>query len=173
MIPNDPGTWTVRRADTGEGEILRAIAAAAKGYWGYDRERVAEWAAKLDLAPATLREHEHYVAEAAGGPVAFMGLHEGRPVSVLDHLWVMPGWIGHEIGRDLFALAVSRATALGASWLEWEADPNAVGFYERMGGRYLRPSPQTEWGRTLPIMGLRLPSATSGAGAEEPPIGPS
>ena len=24
--------------------------------------------------------------------------------------------------------------------MEWEAEPNALGFYERMGGRYLRDS---------------------------------
>ena len=34
--------------------------------------------------------------------------------------------------------------------MEWEAEPNALGFYERMGGRYLRDSdPRSKWGRTL------------------------
>jgi hypothetical protein len=44
--------------------------------------------------------------------------------------------------------------------MEWEAEPLAVGFYERMGGRYLRESELSVlWGRTLPIMGVALDRA--------------
>ena len=45
---------------------------------------------------------------------------------------------------------------LGAKRLEWEAEPNAIGFYEKMGGRYVRESEQTEWGRRLSVMGVEL-----------------
>ena len=38
----------------------------------------------------------------------------------------------------MFRFAADRGRQLGASRMEWEAEPNAVGFYERMGGRYLR-----------------------------------
>jgi hypothetical protein len=34
--------------------------------------------------------------------------------------------------------------------------PSAVGFYEKMGGRYLRDSAPSEWGRVLPVMGVDL-----------------
>jgi hypothetical protein len=37
----------------------------------------------------------------------------------------------------------------------WEAELNAVGFYERMGGRYLREQ-MGDWGRSLPVMGIDL-----------------
>ncbi|MBA3718358.1 MAG: GNAT family N-acetyltransferase, partial [Actinobacteria bacterium] len=56
----------------------------------------------------------------------------------------------------LFRFVGERAAARGAAHLEWEADPNAVGFYERMGGRYLRDSPPSEWGRITPVMGVEL-----------------
>jgi hypothetical protein len=53
-----------------------------------------------------------------------------------------------------------------------EAEPNALGFYERMGGRYLRDSEPSAWGRVIPLMGVDLPTdrstvssrATYGAG---------
>ena len=51
---------------------------------------------------------------------------------------------------------MEQARQLGATRLEWEAEPNAVGFYEGMGGRYLRESAPTELGRTVPVMGLEL-----------------
>jgi hypothetical protein len=39
--------------------------------------------------------------------------------------------------------------------LEWEAEPNALEFYEKMGARRLRDS-TSEWGRTLSVMGVDL-----------------
>jgi hypothetical protein len=39
--------------------------------------------------------------------------------------------------------------------MEWEAEPNALGFYARMGGRPLRTA-TSEWGRELSIMGVSL-----------------
>jgi GNAT superfamily N-acetyltransferase len=51
----------------------------------------------------------------------------------LEHLWVSPEHIGTGIGRALFDHAVRRAAALGATTLSIEADPNAEGFYRRMG----------------------------------------
>jgi GNAT superfamily N-acetyltransferase len=76
--------------------------------------------------------------------------------AVLDELWVEPGWIGQGVGSRLFRFVAAHATDLGATRMEWEADPNAVGFYERMGGRYLRDGEPSEWGRILPVMGIDL-----------------
>jgi hypothetical protein len=42
--------------------------------------------------------------------------------------------------------------------MEWEAEPNAVGFYERMGGRHVRDSEPNEWGRVLEVMAVDLAS---------------
>ena len=49
--------------------------------------------------------------------------------------------------------SAEHARQLGAGGLEWEAEPNALGFYEKMGARYLRDS-TSEWGRTLSVMGI-------------------
>ena len=70
-------------------------------------------------------------------------------------LWVEPAWIGKGVGSRLFATACEQARRLGATTLEWEAELNAVGFYERMGGRFLREQ-MGDWGRPLPVMGLDL-----------------
>jgi tRNA (cmo5U34)-methyltransferase len=40
--------------------------------------------------------------------------------------------------------------------VEWQAEPNSVGFYEKVGGRYLRYGEPTSWARVLPIVGLDL-----------------
>ena len=43
-----------------------------------------------------------------------------------------------------------------AKELEWEAEPQAVGFYEQLGGRYLRDSEPSVWGRVIPVLGVDL-----------------
>jgi GNAT superfamily N-acetyltransferase len=155
------GVIRIRLAKPHEGERLRDIAVEAKAYWGYDRERVIPWAAQGDFSPAGLRAKETFVADAGGRAVAWASLIPKGEVCWLDDLWVDPDRMRQGLGSRLFRHAAERAAALGAERLEWEAEPNAVPFYERMGGRYARDSGESEWGRILPVMALEL------AGAQE------
>jgi GNAT superfamily N-acetyltransferase len=151
----EPAAVELRPARAGEAEALRALLAAAKGHWGYAPERVAAWARTVDMA-ATLREQDVWVATEDGAPVAWAGLVPPRDgVAELEHLWVDPMHMGLGIGSALFRQAARRAAELGAVRMEWEAEPNALGFYHRMGGRELR-TVVSEWGRTLSVMGVEL-----------------
>jgi GNAT superfamily N-acetyltransferase len=145
----------IRPARPDEGELLREIAIASKQYWGYETEDVVRWAAQGDFSPAGLVAKEFFVADANGAAVAFASLIAGEP-AVLDDLWVEPEWIGKGVGTRLFRAVAEYAAELGSSRLEWEAEPHAVGFYERLGARYLRDSGPSEWGRILPVMGIEL-----------------
>ena len=150
----------IRRAGSHEGEILREIAIAAKGYWEYEEDLVRSWGASLDFSEDGLRRKEVYVAAVGGRIVGWAGLIPQGDVCLLDDLWIEPASIGTGIGSRLFRHSAERATSLGAVRMEWEAEPNALGFYERMGGRYLRDSEPNEWGRTLAVMGVDLPHTT-------------
>jgi GNAT superfamily N-acetyltransferase len=146
----------IRPAHVQEGERLREIAVASKSHWGYDLERVRQWASMGDFSPEALGEKEVYVAEADGRAIAWAALIRKGVVIVLEDLWVQPEWIGEGVGSRLFHRAVERARHLGGKRLEWEAEPHAVGFYEKMGGRYLRDSEPGVWGRVNPVMGIDL-----------------
>ena len=146
----------IRPAFPGEGERLREIAAAAKGYWGYDAELVRAWAASLDLSPARLAGAKVFVAEVDARALGWAELlPPAGGVCVLEHLWVEPAWMRRGIGSALFRHAADRARGLGATTMEWEAEPHALGFYARMGGRDLR-TVTSEWGRELSVMGVSL-----------------
>ena len=127
---------------------LREIAAAAKGHWGYDPQLVAGWAAGMEL-PA-----EPLLAERGGQVVGWASVERRGDVLWLEDLWVEPAAMGQGAGRELF----ERAQALGHGCvrMEWEADPNAVPFYEHLGAVYLRDSEPSAWGRVLPVMGISL-----------------
>jgi GNAT superfamily N-acetyltransferase len=146
----------IRPGREGDFERLREIALDAKAHWGYDRALVEEWAQAGDFEPETLRSRLLYVAEAEGQPVGWAALIPRGEVGWLEDLWVEPRWIGRGLGRALFERVADEARQLGARRLEWEAEPNASGFYEHLGGAYVRDSEETEWGRVLQVLGVDL-----------------
>jgi GNAT superfamily N-acetyltransferase len=149
---------SVRAPGPDEGERLREIAIASKAHWGYDLDFVRRWAARGDFSAAGLSAgaKEVYVADMDGAAVAWAALVPRVVLMWLDDLWVDPPWIGRGVGSLLFRHAVERARRLGGSRLEWQAEPNSIGFYEKLGGCYLRDGELTSWGRVLPVMGLDL-----------------
>ena len=149
----------IRQVRPDEGELLREIAIASKGHWGYDPEVVRNWATGGDFTAEGLARKAVHVAEVNGRVVGWAGLIPRGDVCWLDDLWIEPSSIGTGIGSHLFRHAAHVAEELGASRMEWEAEPNALGFYERMGGRYLRDSELSEWGRFLRVMGIDLVSS--------------
>ena len=151
-----PDELVIRAARPDEGERLREIAIASKSHWGYEESAVRAWAAQGDFSAEGLAAKEFLVAEADGQPLGFASLIPKGDLCLLDDLWLEPASIGRGLGSKLFEACAERARQLGARRLEWEAEPNAVGFYERMGGRYLRDSEPTEFGRVIPVMGMDL-----------------
>jgi GNAT superfamily N-acetyltransferase len=142
----------LRPAAPADFERARELTLASKAHWGYDPDFVRRWVDGLTFEGG----QERWIAELDGEIVAWAALiPPADGVAVLDDLWVDPAWIGRGVGGRLFRLAADRARELGAERLEWGAEPNAVGFYEKMGGRKLRDH-VTEWGRVAPWMGVDL-----------------
>jgi N-acetylglutamate synthase-like GNAT family acetyltransferase len=143
---------TIRAAQAAELERLRDLTFESKAHWGYDRDLVRAWADGLSFEDSC----ERWVAEAAGELVAWAGLIPPQDgVAVLNDLWVDPPAIGAGIGATLFRHAEVRACELGARSLRWEAEPKAVGFYERMGAHTVGTA-TSSWGRELPVMQVEL-----------------
>ena len=140
----------IRQAVPEDAPRLREVARAAKAHWGYDEELVRGWAAGIEP------NGDIEVAEEDGEVVAWAGLLPGADgVYVLEDLWVVPEYMRRGIGAELFRRAAARARELGASRLEWGSDPNAVGFYEKVGARVVGEH-VSEWNRMTPVMRLDL-----------------
>ena len=142
----------VRPATEDDHERLRELTFESKAHWGYEHDLVRSWTDGLDFGSA----QERWVAEADGAIVAWAGLvPPANGVAVLDDLWVDPSSMGCGLGSRLFRLAADRARELGAKRLEWGAERNALGFYQKMGGNFLRTH-VTEWGREGQWWGMEL-----------------
>lgn len=126
-------TPTVRPARAGEAAALAALGVRSKGHWGYPQALLARFARTQGLTEDVVAANEVWVAERDGAVCGFCTLLHRADHLVLDDLWVDPPEIGRGTGRLLFTRARDRAVAVGARFLEWGADPHAVGFYERMG----------------------------------------
>jgi len=151
----EAATVVIRLGSADEGARLKEIAIASKGHWGYGHECVREWADRGDFDRETLAQLTLLVAESGGRTIAWASVEPRGECAWLADLWVEPEWIGKGVGSRLFRCAAEHARRGGARVMEWEAEPNALGFYEKMGARYVRDS-TSEWGRTLSVMGVDL-----------------
>ena len=141
---------TILRARPTDDARLRAIAEAAKGHWGYDADRVRGWAVELDLP------HDVWIAWDGAPALGWVGVTRSSAQRYeLDDLWIDPPAIGRGVGTELFRFACDQARKAGASFLRWQAEPHAVGFYERMGATTVGEA-RSEWGRMLPLMQVEL-----------------
>ncbi len=129
------GGIEIGRASPGDAEALTRIAFASKRHWGYPERWISRWSETLTITPELVRDNEVYAAFAGGEPIGFYALSGTGHGWELEHLWVSPAWIGSGVGRLLFEHAMDRATSRRAKHVEIEADPNAEGFYLRMGAR--------------------------------------
>jgi GNAT superfamily N-acetyltransferase len=119
-------------------------------------DRVRDWAKMGDFSPAGLGKKDFYIAVVEGRMVGWAAAIGQGDVWWLDDLWIEHEWIGKGIGSRLFRHAAEEGRRAGAVRMEWEAEPNALGFYEQMEGRYLRDGEAGVWGRGNAVMGLDL-----------------
>jgi GNAT superfamily N-acetyltransferase len=148
----------IRRARPGEAGALSEIAMAAKAHWGYSASFMSRCRMALAIDPTMMTNRTFRLAEdAAGRILGFYGFEAETEGIGLSHFFVRPPAIGRGVGRALWADAVARAKLLRQRRLIVVSDPNAAGFYARMGARPAgaRPS-EVDPSRALPVFCLDL-----------------
>lgn len=160
--------------------MLTELCRRSKAHWGYEPELLERWASDLAITAHDIDRDAVLVAElgdADGAPprrvAGFARISRGTAPH-LDHpapaklndLWVEPGDIGSGVGRALFDAACEVARTLPADQLLIVADPNAEGFYLRMGARRIgEEASELVDGRRLPILLFDLHRPAPGAPA--------
>ena len=148
----------IRRALAEDAEVLSEIALAAKSHWGYPERWMQIWKPELTFSSEFFETHESWTASLENQPIGFYTLLEKDDNAWLENLWVMPAQIGHGVGSILFKHAIHLSKQRGYHILRLESDPNAVGFYEKMGAYKIdqRYYDMEDTPRILPIMELKL-----------------
>jgi GNAT superfamily N-acetyltransferase len=147
----------IRRSSPEEATTLTQIALDAKRHWGYPEHWIKHWESDLTISSDFIRDNYVYVAEEDGEIRGFYALCLAGSKAELEHMWVKPDCIGTGLGKELFLDAMERAAALDVSDVEITSDPNAAGFYRRMGAEQIGETDASIDGqtRTLPRMKIK------------------
>jgi GNAT superfamily N-acetyltransferase len=160
---------SIQRVNPSHAEQLTQIALAAKAYWGYPERWLEIWRPQLTFIPEYFIDNEGWAAMIDKVPIGFYTLEERDGNAWLENLWVLPDYIGKGVGKALFLHAAELSRQRGYRLLQLEADPNAAGFYEKMGMSKIRErhSEVDRQPRVLPIMQMHLEKSNQKPGAEE------
>jgi GNAT superfamily N-acetyltransferase len=114
-------------------EALSALCLRSKAVWGYDQAFLEACRAELTIRVEDLASSTLCVAEHDGVIVGVAQIVVQGGIADLSKMFVEPSAIGLGVGKALFEWVSSTAKSLGARHLTIDADPDAVGFYLKMG----------------------------------------
>lgn len=151
-MPDAP--LVIRPAARSDVDILTDLAMRSKASHGYDAVFMEQCREELAVDERTLSERDVWVAEAQGKIVGFFGLERPEDgVAIVNPIFIEPNLQQGGVGRALWRKLEERARFTGARAIGLDSDPNAVGFYEKMGCRIIGWSPSGSIpGRKLPKM---------------------
>lgn len=157
----------ISNADENESEILTSISFASKRYWKYPEEYFEIWKEELTITYEYINQNQVYVAKTDGKAIGFISIVEveedfqAGELTIkkgywLDHIFIHPNYIGKNVGSELvlFAKVLCRKKNIGS--LNILSDPNAKGFYSKIGAEYIREVPSNIKGRTVSLYKLEI-----------------
>jgi ribosomal protein S18 acetylase RimI-like enzyme len=128
-------TMSIRNARPDEALALEALQRRSSDVWEEYRAQLAANPDAIEPPHSAIAEGRVRVALDTLGRL--LGFAVALPVRggrcELDDLFVEPECMGRGVGRRLVDDVATRAAAAGASHLDVIANPNALGFYERLG----------------------------------------
>lgn len=125
----------LRPARVDELAELSELCRRSKAVWGYDPDFLDACCNELTVTMADLQQTCLQVAEDDDVVVALAQVSLNADGAVLEKLFVRPERLRSGAGRLLFQWAVGTARGAGARRMSIDADPDAAGFYRRMGAR--------------------------------------
>jgi N-acetylglutamate synthase-like GNAT family acetyltransferase len=147
---------TIRKARASDIARLTCIAHAAKRHWGYSEKLIRLWKDDLTVTPEAIESEPVYCAIRERKIAGFYALSCTGKTCEIEHMWVDPRCIGTGIGRRLFAHLLKRLRAMKVTRLKIASDPNAAGFYLRMGARRVGCVASLPSGRSIPLLVMRV-----------------
>lgn len=147
----------IRPARPEEAETLSALVLRSKAHWGYDEAFLEACRDELRITREMIASGHVAVLEEEGQLLGVSALSFPGETAELERLFVEPDRIGRGYGRRLWRDAVARARGAGAERLVVQSDPQAEGFYARMGAERVGEAPSASIpGRVLPVLEAEL-----------------
>jgi hypothetical protein len=147
-----PVTLKYINAIPGDFKLLTDTAIASKQYWGYSDEVIRLLRPDLEVTEEyILRNEAVKVFEGS----AFIGFYSLKllenGVMEIDNLWLTVDNIKKGYGRLIFVQILKHLKTIGHAKATLIAEPNAKGFYDKMGGKVISRFESKIKGRFLDV----------------------
>lgn len=163
---------TIRPAQPQEAGTLTALARASNHYWKYPEEYHMKWDQELFMPPSHIKLNLVYVAEHDSKIIGYFSIVHMRtdrqigPRMVnkgfwLENVFVLPEYIGHGVGSALVRYAKLLCREKDIDKLFVFVEPFSRGFYDKMGGWFVRESLTEFTGRVIPVYILPVEVGTN------------
>ncbi|MEH6945444.1 GNAT family N-acetyltransferase [Bacillus sp. JJ722] len=145
----------IRKASTNDINSLSKLAYKSKAYWGYSEDFLKKCKDDLTVTIDYLEKNTVYVLENDHKIVAFYSF--SLIPEKLDALFIDPDYIGNGIGKILWMDLLQKAKELNIKQFTLDSDPNAEGFYLKMGAERIGYTPSTVFpDRPLPLLKVKV-----------------
>lgn len=152
----------IRPGKIEEAQILTNLSFESKRHWAYPEEYLDVWKHELTITSDYIKKNDVLVFESEGevlGYYSIIALEKDIELAGiridkgywLEHMFIAPEYIGRGIGSMMFDHLRKRCEMRGIRKLGILSDPNARGFYEKMGCNYQGEFPSSIAGRTTPF----------------------
>lgn len=147
----------IETAQKEDSVTLTDITYKGKAFWGYSAEQLERWKNELTISPEYIEKHETYkllIEHETIGYYSFLKIDDDT--IKLDNIFLLPEYIGKGYGRILMLDCIHKSKILQAKRIILDAEPNAEGFYKRLGFETYNRMESSIKRRLLPQMELYL-----------------
>jgi GNAT superfamily N-acetyltransferase len=157
----------INKAQDTDCDILTEISFAAKRHWNYPENYYDVWKDELTITEDYINHGIVYKAQLGDLILGFYSIVENKSDFYsgetfvkkgfwLEHIFIKPDYHKFGIGRLMINHAKSISKNMGTNNLLIFVDPNAKGFYDKVGADYLYDSKSSIPGRLIPVYDLKV-----------------
>ncbi|MGH0517972.1 GNAT family N-acetyltransferase [Bacillus toyonensis] len=141
----------IREAALAEADELSELALHSKATWNYSEEFILSCKADLTITEEYIKYNFVYVLEKNNMKIGFFSFL--RNENALDFLYIHPRYKGKGYGKILWKFVIEKANELGIKRFTIDSDPNAKGYYLKMGAKLIGETPSIVCkNRFLPLL---------------------
>ena len=142
----------VREALLKEANELSNVALSSKATWNYSEEFILACKEDLTITEQYIKNNYVYILEENQEMIGFFSFQRTGE-DCLDFLYLHPTYKGKGYGRILWESVVQKAGELNIKSFTIDSDPNAKGYYLKMGAKLIGETPSTVFkNRMLPLL---------------------
>ena len=153
----------IRDGVSEEADKLSALCFASKNHWGYSDQFMASCREELSITAHDFENDIILVAEYQSDTAGVAQMKNSPEASELEKLFIAPKFIGHGVGKALFAKTIEKLKTYhlnlkgSAKHLKIVSDPYAKEFYLKMGAVEAGSEASKTWpNRELPVLHYHL-----------------